>query len=162
MLTLIPSWISNHMCSGMKSLIYSQTSTVQMRWNYLFIPKLQRLHCSSLGIDNLFNRKFYNECNYFSMLGLNIIMLAQLRSPMQDKKIRTKPWFSGILPNLGNFYWNGSTGILARISNYIHYHMWVKITHPNFNSSLIKPPSKFGHGWWVIASHCGYNYASMS
>ena len=41
-----------------------------MGWNYLSIPKLQRLHRWSLGMDKLFHPTHYNGCNYLSMLGL--------------------------------------------------------------------------------------------
>ena len=42
-----------------------------MRWNYLSIPKLQRLHRWSLGMDK-FHPIHYNGCNYLSMLGLKL------------------------------------------------------------------------------------------
>ena len=41
-----------------------------MGWNYLSIPKLQRLHRWSLGMDKLFHPTHYKGCNYLSMLGL--------------------------------------------------------------------------------------------
>ena len=41
-----------------------------MGWNYLSIPKLQRLHRWSLGMDKLFHPIHYNVYNYLSMLGL--------------------------------------------------------------------------------------------
>ena len=43
-----------------------------MGWNYLSIPKLQRLHRWSLGMDKLFHPIHYNGCNYLSMLGLKL------------------------------------------------------------------------------------------
>ena len=43
-----------------------------MRWNYLSIPKLQRLHRWSLGMDKLFHPILYNGCDYISMLGLKL------------------------------------------------------------------------------------------
>ena len=43
-----------------------------MGWNYLSIPKLQRLHRWSLGMDKQFHPIFYNGCNYLSMLGLKL------------------------------------------------------------------------------------------
>ena len=43
-----------------------------MRWNYLSIPKLQRLHRWSLGMDKQFHPIHYNGCNYLSMLGLKL------------------------------------------------------------------------------------------
>ena len=43
-----------------------------MGWNYWSIPKLQRLHRWSLGMDKWFHPTFYNECNYLSMLGLKL------------------------------------------------------------------------------------------
>ena len=37
-----------------------------MWWNYLSIPKLQRLHRWSLGMDKLCHRTLYDGCNYLS------------------------------------------------------------------------------------------------
>ena len=41
-------------------------------WNYLPIPKLQRLHRWSLGIDKHFHPTLYHGCNYLSMLGFKL------------------------------------------------------------------------------------------
>ena len=41
-----------------------------MGWNYLSIPKLQRLHRWSLGMGKKFHPTFYNGSNCISMLGL--------------------------------------------------------------------------------------------
>ena len=43
-----------------------------MGWNYLSIPKLQRLHRWSLGMDKYFHPTHYNGCDYLSMLGLKL------------------------------------------------------------------------------------------
>ena len=43
-----------------------------MGWNYLSVPKLQRLHRWSLGMDKLFHPTLYNGCDYLSMLGLRL------------------------------------------------------------------------------------------
>ena len=43
-----------------------------MRWNDLSIPKLQRLHCWSLGMGKKFHPTLYNGCDYLSMLGLKL------------------------------------------------------------------------------------------
>ena len=43
-----------------------------MGWNYLSIPKLQRLNRWSLGMDKLFPPMLDNGCNYLSMLGLKL------------------------------------------------------------------------------------------
>ena len=40
--------------------------------NYLSIPKLQRSHRWSLGMDKLFHHIHYNGCNYLSMLRLKL------------------------------------------------------------------------------------------
>ena len=47
-----------------------------------------------------------------------------------------------------------SIGIMAWISNYIHFKQWDVMTHtwPNFNSSLVGHLYKLWHGW-VITSH---------
>ena len=43
-----------------------------MKWNYLFIPKLQQRSCWSLGVDKKFHLTLYDRCNYLSMLGLKL------------------------------------------------------------------------------------------
>ena len=43
-----------------------------MRWNYLSIPKLQRLHRWSLGMDKLCQPTLSNGCNYLPILGLKL------------------------------------------------------------------------------------------
>ena len=48
-----------------------------MRWNSLSIPKLQRLHRWSLGIDKAFHPTLYNGCNYLFMLGLKVIHISK-------------------------------------------------------------------------------------
>ena len=41
-------------------------------WNYLCIPKLQRLHRWSLGMDKWFHPTYYEGYNYLSMLGFKL------------------------------------------------------------------------------------------
>ena len=48
-----------------------------MWWNYLSIPKFQRLHRWSLGMDKLFHPTHYNGCNYLSMLRLKLIHVSE-------------------------------------------------------------------------------------
>ena len=50
-----------------------------MRWNYLSIPKLQRLHRWSLGVDKWFHltRIIMGVVNYLSMLGLKLIHVSR-------------------------------------------------------------------------------------
>ena len=48
-----------------------------MRWYYLSILKLQRLHRWSLGMDKKFHPTHYNRCNYLSMLGLKLIHVSK-------------------------------------------------------------------------------------
>ena len=43
-----------------------------MEWNYLYIPKLQRLHRWILGMDKQFHPTHYRTCDYLSMLGLKL------------------------------------------------------------------------------------------
>ena len=47
-----------------------------MGWNYFSIPKLQRLHRWSLGMDKWFHPTHYDGCNYLSMLGLKLVKAA--------------------------------------------------------------------------------------
>ena len=58
-----------------------------MRWNYLSIHKLQRLHRWSFGMDKCFNLILYNGYNYLSMPGLKLNHVSKRghRSPLCDK-----------------------------------------------------------------------------
>ena len=49
-----------------------------MGWNNLSIPKLQRLHRWSLGMDKLFHPTSYNGCNHLSMLGLKLNHVSKM------------------------------------------------------------------------------------
>ena len=62
-----------------------------MGWNYLSIPKLQRLHRWSLGMDRQFHSTLYNGCYYLSMLGLKLNHVSKRghRSP-EISKLREK------------------------------------------------------------------------
>ena len=60
-----------------------------MGWNYLSIPKLQRLHRWSLGMDKQFRPILYWVCNYISMLGLKLNHVIK-SGPMRQTSI-TKP-----------------------------------------------------------------------
>ena len=48
-----------------------------MGWNYLSIPKLQRLFRWSLGMDKWFHPTLYLVCDYLSMLGLKLIHVSK-------------------------------------------------------------------------------------
>ena len=48
-----------------------------MGWNYLPIPKLQRLHRWSLWMDKKVRPTLYNGCNDLSMLGLKLIHVCK-------------------------------------------------------------------------------------
>ena len=48
-----------------------------MGWNYLSIPKLERLLRRNLGKNKWFHPKLYWACGYFSMLGKNQPMLVK-------------------------------------------------------------------------------------
>ena len=56
-----------------------------MEWSYLSIPKLQCLHCWSLGMDKWFHPTLYWACDYLSMLGVKFIHVSKrghLRYPI--------------------------------------------------------------------------------
>ena len=55
-----------------------------MGWNYLSIPKPQRLHRWSIGMDKLFYPIFCKKWSYLSMLGLKLIHISK-RGPGRDK-----------------------------------------------------------------------------
>ena len=48
-----------------------------MAWNYLCIPKLQRLHPWSLGLYKRFHTKLYIGCGCLSMLGSKLIRVGK-------------------------------------------------------------------------------------
>ena len=49
-----------------------------MGMNYLSLPKLQRLHRWSLGLDKWFHPTLYKPCDYLSMLGLKLIHVSKM------------------------------------------------------------------------------------
>ena len=63
-----------------------------MGWNYLSIPKLQRLHRWSLGMDKSFHPMHYNGCNYLSMLGLKLNHVSK-RGPRWSVMLWQQPVF---------------------------------------------------------------------
>ena len=69
-----------------------------MVWNY--IPKLQRFHSWSLGIDKQFHPTIYDWCNYLSMLGLKLFHVSKRG-------------------HRGPFYWHRLTEIMTWMSNYV-------------------------------------------
>ena len=75
------TWIKfNHSLNKQSHTQYS------VRWNYLFIPKLQWLHHWSLVMDNQFHPTLYNGSNYLSMLGLKFINVSNRGSQFMHTK----------------------------------------------------------------------------
>ena len=62
-----------------KTPLYSIPSW-RVIWNYLSIPKFQRLHRWSLGMDNKFHPTLYWPCDYLSMLGWKLIHVSKRAS----------------------------------------------------------------------------------
>ena len=48
-----------------------------MRWTYLSIPKLQRWHRWSLGMNKWLHPTLFWVCNYLSILGLKLISICK-------------------------------------------------------------------------------------
>ena len=48
-----------------------------MEWNNLSIPKLQRFHRWSLGMDKYFHPTLCNGCNYLPMRGFKLIQVSK-------------------------------------------------------------------------------------
>ena len=78
-LTSTLAWISIHV-------------PVKVRWNYLFIPKLQRLHRWSLGMENYFVSELYDGCNYLSMLGFELIHVS--KRPLAERRANYNVMFA--------------------------------------------------------------------
>ena len=49
-----------------------------MRWNYVFIPKLQRYSHWSLGMDKLVHSTLYWACDYLSMMWFKLIYVSKV------------------------------------------------------------------------------------
>ena len=58
-----------------------------MGWNYLSVPKLQRLHRWSLVIDKWFHPTYDNGFDYLSMLWLKLIHVSK-RGQVSAKMVR--------------------------------------------------------------------------
>ena len=56
-----------------------------MAWNYLSVPKLQRLNRWSLGMDKWFHPTLHRACDYLSLLGLKL-------SHVSKRGHRTRGW----------------------------------------------------------------------
>ena len=61
-----------------------------MWWNWLPIPKLQRLHCWSLGMDKYFHPTLNHACDCLSMLGLNLNHVSERGPPNIDPELIAK------------------------------------------------------------------------
>ena len=55
----------------------SESESESVGWNYLSIPKLQRLHRWSLRMNKEFHTTPYSGCNYLSMLYLQLIHVSE-------------------------------------------------------------------------------------
>ena len=53
------------------------TSIINVGWQYLYIPKIQRCSFWSLGLDELFHPTFYWANDYLSMLGLKLVHVSK-------------------------------------------------------------------------------------
>ena len=72
-----------------------------MEWNYLSIPKLQRLHRWSLEMDKWFHPTLYQRGDYSSMLGLKLNMLVKRGHWYADGLIQLISWCVSFLPLYG-------------------------------------------------------------
>ena len=111
-----------------------------MGWNYLSIPKLQRLHRWSLGMDKWFHSTLYNGCNYLSMLGLKLNHVSK-RGPWwlcvkSPKKVLTWQMSYGVRhscrqrPVHGLAHrpqGQGILSILSDINSWLHCHVVCEI-----------------------------------
>ena len=69
-----PTWICDHMPS--------------VGWNYISIPKLQRLHRCRLGMDKYFHPTHHNGCDSLFMVGLKLIHVSE-RGPWPRRSCLT-------------------------------------------------------------------------
>ena len=54
------------------------TCPAKLKWNYLYILKLQWCNWWSLGIEKWFYSTFHDSCNYLSMLRLKLIRVSNM------------------------------------------------------------------------------------
>ena len=79
---------------------YEITCPFHYPFHYLSIPKLQRFHRWSLGMDNYFHPTPSNGCNYLSKLWLNLIHVSKM-SPSWS---RSNLWHQFPLHHLWRFW----------------------------------------------------------
>ena len=107
-----------------------------MARNYLSIPKLQRSHRWSLGIDKYSKPTNYNRCNYLTMQGLKLthvskrghwrFMMASWWRRAIDAKLK---WFSRCCPDqLFNKQWR----CRLRGPNTHTTALWSKVTKTSY------------------------------
>ena len=99
-------------------------------WNVLSIPKIQRLHRWSLGMDKQFHPTFYQAYDYLSMLGLKLMHIS-----------KRGYW--------GLFDEHGWTGIRKWVNNHIHNYVTPIVIWAGINHLTYGLPSKWRHGWVI-------------
>ena len=101
-----------------------------MEWNYLSIPKLQRLHRWSLGMDKLFHPTLHNGCDYISMLGLKLThvskrgywRLLKYRIYLRNPKVLKSRGISFVNSYLPTNSWNFARGkVILKLSKRIYH-----------------------------------------
>ena len=105
-------------------------------WNYLSIPKLQRLHRWSLGMEKWFHPTLYRACDYLSILELYLVHVC-----------RSGPWYQIVLITVlktrssNLFIW----AMFSVNANQSCDHAWLLLTILTFNT----PISALKHGGLV-------------
>ena len=98
-----------------------------MGWNYLSIPKLQRLHGWNLRMDKWFHPTLYTGCNYLFMLGLKLNHVGNRGPSWRNQYV----WLSSIYwPRDKKAHWLGDASTVY--------------------------PKKYAHGFCFAVLCCGY------
>ena len=118
-----------------------------MGWNYLSIPKLQRLHRWSLGMDKLFHPTLYNECNYLSMLGLKLNQVSKTGPRKAWQETGCVVAHNPISDKSGCSHYN----ISSHIWIYIYIKTWYSI-----------PIRSNNHKWKYFSTSCACDTKSTS
>ena len=104
-----------------------------MWWNYLSIPKRQRLHRWKFEMDTWFHPTLYDRWIYLSMLGLKLIHV----NPWHAMQLSSSPRFQILRPRQNDKPSHWADGIFNSFSSIKNLFIWIGIQFwLEFNSDL--------------------------
>ena len=119
-----------------------------VEWTCLSIPKLQRPHRLSLGMDKLFHPTQHNGYNYLSMVGFKFNHVCTMASELSEQWRGHSPYMRPFRNNPQDMAGFGPFRALA-----IYMQCDVEITLPILSSVLTIDMSKFAREGVFVSSN---------